>query len=157
MICRGARAQFLKQRWMKFWHAPFSFTSRPSVINIFHAKHASGGSQAIKVKVYSPSTRNHTPRLVWNNGCCPTINIPGGVCLNYLRFCFWSFDHRTGHPSYQPFSREWWAESTHLENNPPSMEDIDNPSWYMSYSSIQNRISFEGLEFGTYKFTWNGR
>ena len=27
----------------------------------------------------------------------------------------------------------------------------------MSYSSIQNRISFEGLEFGTYKFTWNGR
>ena len=25
----------------------------------------------------------------------------------------------------------------------------------MSYSSIQNRISFEGLEFGTYKFTWN--
>ena len=37
------------------------------------------------------------------------------------------------------------------------MEDTDSPSWYMSYSSIQNRISFEGLEFGTYKFTWNGR
>ena len=36
------------------------------------------------------------------------------------------------------------------------MEDIDNPSLYMSYSSIQNRISFEGLEFGTYKFIWNG-
>ena len=43
------------------------------------------------------------------------------------------------------------------ENNPPSMEDIDNPSLYMSYSSIQNRISFEGLEVGTYKFTLNGR
>ena len=27
-------------------HAPFLFTSRPSVINIFHAKHASSGSQA---------------------------------------------------------------------------------------------------------------
>ena len=27
----------------------------------------------------------------------------------------------------------------------------------MSYSSIQNRISLEGLEFGTYKFTWNDR
>ena len=27
----------------------------------------------------------------------------------------------------------------------------------MSYSSIPNRISFEGLEFGTYKFTWNDR
>ena len=37
------------------------------------------------------------------------------------------------------------------------MEDIGNPSCNMSCSSIQNRISFEGLEFGTYKFTWNGR
>ena len=27
----------------------------------------------------------------------------------------------------------------------------------MSCSSIQNRISFKGLEFGTYKFTWDGR
>ena len=35
-------------------HAPFSFTSQPSVINIFHAKYASGGSQAIKVKVLTP-------------------------------------------------------------------------------------------------------
>ena len=35
-------------------HAPFSFTSRPSVINISHAKQASGGSQAIKVKVLTP-------------------------------------------------------------------------------------------------------
>jgi hypothetical protein len=42
-------------------NAPFLFTSRPKVINIFHAKHISGGSQAIKVKVYSPSTNKHTP------------------------------------------------------------------------------------------------
>ena len=34
---------------------------------------------------------------------------------------------------------------------------IDNPSCYMSDLSIQNKISFEGLELGTYKFTWNGR
>ena len=32
------------------------------------------------------------------------------------------------------------------------MEDIGSPSCNMSCSSIQNRISFEGLEFGTYKF-----
>ena len=27
----------------------------------------------------------------------------------------------------------------------------------MSDSGIQNRLLFEGLEFGTCKFTWNGR
>ena len=31
------------------------------------------------------------------------------------------------------------------------------PSRYMSDPGIQNRLLFEGLEFGTYKFTWNGR
>ena len=31
------------------------------------------------------------------------------------------------------------------------------PSRYMSDSGIQNRLLFEGLEFGTCKFTWNGR
>ena len=36
-------------------------------------------------------------------------------------------EHGTGHPGYRPFSREWWAESTHRENNPPSMEDTDSP------------------------------
>src|SRR4051812_3393238 len=30
-------------------------------------------------------------------------------------------------------------------------------SRYMSDSGIQNRLLFEGLEFGTCKFTWNGR
>ena len=58
-----------------------------------------------------------------------------------------------GIPVTNHLSREWGAESTPLDNNPPNMEDTDNPSWYMSYPSIQNRISFEGLEFGTYKFT----
>ena len=37
------------------------------------------------------------------------------------------------------------------------MEDTDSPSRYMSDSGIQNRLLFEGLEFGTCKFTWNGR
>ena len=77
----------------------------------------------------------------------------GEFCLIIL---IW-FEHGTGHPDDQPFTREWVAESTPLENNQPSMEDTNNPSWHMSYSSIQNRISFEGLEFGTYKFTWNDR
>ena len=30
------------------------------------------------------------------------------------------------------------------------------PSRYMSDPGIQNRVLFEGLEFGTCKFTWNG-
>ena len=47
MIWRGAIAQVLKTEVNDILrHAPFSFTSRPLVINIFHAKHASGGSQA---------------------------------------------------------------------------------------------------------------
>ena len=40
--------------------------------------------------------------------------------------------------------------------NIPSMEDTGIPSWNMSDSGIQNRLLFEGLEFGTCKFTWNG-
>ena len=47
--------------------------------------------------------------------------------------------------------------NTHRENNPPSMEDMTAPSRYMGDSGIQNRLLFEGLEFGTCKFTWNGR
>ena len=47
VICRGARAHVFKIEVNDILrHAPFLFTSRPSVINIFHAKHASGGSQA---------------------------------------------------------------------------------------------------------------
>ena len=56
-----------------------------------------------------------------------------------------------GIPVTNHFTREWWAESIHRENNPPSMEDTENPSWYMSDSGIQNKLSFEGLEFGTCK------
>ena len=55
VICGGARAQFFKTDINDILrHAPFLFTSRPSVIDIFHAKHASGGSQAVKVKVLNP-------------------------------------------------------------------------------------------------------
>ena len=31
------------------------------------------------------------------------------------------------------------------------------PSHHTSDSGIQNKLLFEGLEFGTCKFTWNGR
>ena len=55
VICRGVRAHIFKTEVNDILrHAPFSFTSQPSVINIFHAKHASGGSQAIKVKDLTP-------------------------------------------------------------------------------------------------------
>ena len=55
VICRGARAQNFKTEINDILrHAPFSFTSRLSVINISHAKQASGGSQAIKAKVLTP-------------------------------------------------------------------------------------------------------
>ena len=41
---------------------------------------------------------------------------------------------------------------THLE-----WKILTAPSRYMSDSGIQNILLFEGLEFGTCKFTWNGR
>src|SRR5215216_6408010 len=34
---------------------------------------------------------------------------------------------------------------------------LTTPSRYMSDLGIQNRLLFEGLEFGTCKFTWKGR
>ena len=65
---------------------PFLSMSRPRVINIFHAKQISGGSQAVKVMVYSPSTNNHTPRGAVSTGTVQTNNIPGGVLFNYFLF-----------------------------------------------------------------------
>ena len=87
MICSGARAQVFKTEVNEILrNAPFLFTSRPLVIGIFHAKHISGGSQAIKVKVYSPSTNKHTPRLAESTGTVHTNINPGGVLFNYLQF-----------------------------------------------------------------------
>ena len=80
-------------------NAPFLFTSRQLVINIFHAKHISSGSQAIKVKVYSPSTNNHTPRLAESTGTVQTNIIPGGVLFIYLQFLTLVL----GIPFYRPF------------------------------------------------------
>ena len=65
MICRGARAQVFKTKVNEILrNAPFLFTSQQLIIGIFHAKHISGDFHAIKGKVYSPSTSNHTPQLV---------------------------------------------------------------------------------------------
>ena len=109
------------------------------------------------VKVYTPPTTNkHQSMACSKQRVPPTYNSPRGVLFNYfdLLWSFWIMG--LGIP-VTGLSHEWGAESTPPENNPPSMEDIGSPSCNMSCSSIQNRISFEGLEFGTYKFTWNGR
>ena len=87
MICRGARAQGFKTEINVIWgNAPFLFMSRLKVINIFHAKHISASSQAIKVKVYSPSTDKDTPRLAQSTSTVHTNNNPGGVLFSYLQF-----------------------------------------------------------------------
>ena len=90
MICRGARAQVFKTEVNDILrHAPFSFTSRPSVINIFHAKHASGGSQAES----------------------KGFDSIGSFCLiiqEMNSFCIFQFG--TGHPYYRPFPRAMASE-----------------------------------------------
>ena len=67
MICRGARAQAFKIEVNEILRgAAFLFTSRPLVIDIFHDKHISGGSQAIKSKGLLPlhqQTHSTTNRI----------------------------------------------------------------------------------------------
>ena len=88
MICRGARAQVFKTEVNETLRsAPLLFTLRPLFIGIFLAQDISSGSQAIKVKVYSPSTNNHIPRLLSETmGAVHTNISPGGVLFNYLNF-----------------------------------------------------------------------
>ena len=58
-------------------------------IDIFHAKHASGGSQAVKVKVLTPL----------------------GVFFDFLEMnSFSCLQFGTGHPYYRPFSRAMASE-----------------------------------------------
>ena len=85
MICSGARAQVFKTEVNEILrNAPFLFTLRPLVISILHAKHISGGSQAVKVKVYSPSTSKHTPRLAESTGAIHTNKNPWRVLFSNL-------------------------------------------------------------------------
>ena len=50
------------------------------------------------------------------------------------------------------------SESTHIMRiTHLAWKILTAPSYYMSDSGMQNRIIFEDLEFGTCKFTWNGR
>ena len=90
------------------------------VINIFHAKHISGGPQAIKVKVYSPSTNEHTPRRA--DPWVPSIptSFLGDFCLIICNF--WIQDYASLLP---PLSCEDEWINTHHENKPLSMEDTD--------------------------------
>ena len=81
-------------------------TSRPSVINIFHAKHASGGSQPIKVKVLTP-----LGVFVWLF-----------ELLTLFVFCSLGL----GIPITSLFSCDGEWINTRPENNPLSMEDINH-------------------------------
>ena len=148
-ICRGARARFWNRDKLYFERYTFivNITTKRWRYLPCYTHYRRFPKQNGKVYTPPPPT-NINPWLARNNGCRPTNNNPGGVLFAFI--LIW-FEHGTRHPCYRPFSREWCAESTHRENNPPSMEDIDSPSWYMSYSSIQNIISFESLGFGTYK------
>ena len=85
MICRGARAQVFETYINGILiNTPFLFSLRPLVISIFHAKHISGGSQAIKVKVTPPPPTNTLHGLSETTGAVETNNSPGGVLFNYL-------------------------------------------------------------------------
>src|SRR3990170_4192343 len=89
VICSGARAQVFKTEVNEILrNAHFLFTSRPLVIGIFHAKHISGGSQAIKEKVYSP-LHQQSHSTACPKQLVPSIptTVPGEFCLI---ICNWS-------------------------------------------------------------------
>jgi hypothetical protein len=131
---------------------PFLSTSRPRVFNIFHAKQISGGSQAVKVKVYSPSTNKHTPRLAESTGTVHTNNIPGGVLFNYLQI----FLFRDWESLLPPLScKDEWI-NTHHENNPLNMKDTDRPPSLHERSRHTKQMFIWMFRGGTCKFTWNG-
>ena len=56
-------------------------------------------------KVFTPPPPiNHTPWRAESMGTIHTNNNPGGVLFHY--FFDLNFEHGTGHPEYQPLSRE---------------------------------------------------
>ena len=90
-------------------------------------------------------------------GTVHTNNSPGGFVCNYfdLILIFWSWDWASRLPAIFLVNDErspLIVRITHL-----AWKILTAPSRYMSDSGIQNRLLFEGLEFGTCKFTGNGR
>ena len=100
-------------------HTPFSFTSRPSVINIFHAKHASGGSQAIKV---------------------PHWKFLFDYSRDELFFTFAVWDWASLLPPIFSCDGEWI--NTRPENNPLSTEYIDHLLSFHERSRHTKRDNF---------------
>ena len=130
---------------------PFLSTLRPRVINIFHAKHISSGSQTIKVKFTLPPPTNTTmARQIL--GCPPYQQQSGGVFIIIIAI----FDHGTGHPNYWPLlCKDEWI-NTHHENNSLSMEDTDHPLSLHEWSRHTKKMFIWNFRGGRCKFTWNG-
>ena len=140
---------------MKFLrNALFLFTLWPLAITIFHAKHISSGSQAIKVKVYSPFHQRSHSTVSRIHGYRPNRHQSWGSLFIYL----WFLTLGLGIPITALFScNDKWI-NTHLR--------ITRLTWKIpttSCHSISNQAHKTGvyLRFlfrdGTCKFTWNGK
>ena len=127
-ICRGARARSKNIDENNFERYAFivNITTKSSQYLPYYIHYRRFPNRKVKIFTPPPPTIIN-PWLARNNGCLQLTSNLGEFCLQLFLIWFRSFNHGTGHPSYQPFSREWWAESTHRENNPPSMEDTDSP------------------------------
>ena len=107
VICSGARAQVFKTEVNDILRsATFLFTSRLSVINIFHAKHISGGSQVIKSKGLLPlHHQSHSTTCPKQRVPSIPTSVPGEFCLI---ICIFEFG--TGNPYYRLFSQATASE-----------------------------------------------
>ena len=139
-ICRGARARFWNRDKLHFERYTFIVnvtTKRWRYLPCYtHYRRFPNRMVKFILPLHQQASIHG---LLETTSASNIHQVPGGV-LFAINFDLVCIKHGTGHPGEQPFSREWGAESTPLENNPPSMEHTDNPSWYVSYSSIQNRM-----------------
>ena len=135
-ICRGARARFWNRDKLYFERYTFIVnitTERwPYLPCYTHYRRFPNWMVKFILPLHQQASIHG---LLETTSASNIHQVPRGV-LFAINFDLGCIKHGTGHPGDQPFSHEWGAESTPLENNPPNTEDKDNLCWYMSYSSI---------------------
>ena len=107
-------------------------------------------------KVFTPSSNNHTLRLIRNNGYRPYQQQSQGSLVLRLNFDL-ILSMELGIPNTNHFLVNDEVSPLIGRINHLAWKILTAPSRYVSDSGIQNILLFEGLEFGTCKFTWNGR
>ena len=152
-ICRGARARFLNRDWITFW------------VVYYHCQHNNQESRYLPCYAHYRRFPNRIVKFIPPNHqqahstANPKQRVPskpatalGEFCLIIMILSMGLGIPITNHFLMNDERSPLIVRITHL-----AWKILTTPSRHMSDSGIQNRLLFEGLEFGTCKFTWNGR